>query len=192
MLYIMIILPILGFVFDILYNNKLKSIYMIISLIEFYISILLYVFFNNNNIEMKDRSEYLGIDSINLPLILITTIIIPIILLIREKYNNEDIIYQRIILLIELGLIILFIVNDILLFYILFELILIPMFIIIIRYGSRYKKIEAAYKFIIYTIVGSLLFIISIIIISIIYNSTSNEIIEILLFEEKKDLKLII
>ena len=192
MLYLMIILPIFGLVLDIIIKNKIKSIYMIISIIEFYFSIIIYIFFNNNNIEMKDRSEYIGIDSINLPLILITTIIIPIILLIREKYNNENIIYQRIIILIELGLILLFLVNDILYFYILFELILIPMFIIIIKYGSRYKKIEAAYKFIIYTIIGSLLFIIGILIITIIYNSTSNELVEILFFEEDSKMKIII
>ena len=55
------------------------------------------------------------------------------------------------ILLIEGILIIMLITKDILIFYTMYELILIPMYIMIIRYGSKTKKIEAGYKLIIYT-----------------------------------------
>jgi len=100
-------------------------------------------------------------------------------MIIREKYNNEDIKFQKIILAVEIMLIYIFIIMDIALFYTMFELILIPMFIIIIGYGSRFKKIEAGYRLILYTIIGSLIFLLSIILIFIKYGSTSNELIEI-------------
>lgn len=188
MLYLMIILPILGLVLE----KYFKTIYMIIAILELYLSIYLFIFFNNNNIEMKERTLYFGIDSINLPLILLTTIIIPIVLLIRDIYNNENILFQRIIIIIEFSLIFLLLVNDIFYFFIFFEILLIPMFIIIIKYGSRFKKIEAGYKYVIYTIIGSLLFILSIILIYNLYNTTNNEIIQILMYEEIFNIKLII
>jgi NADH-quinone oxidoreductase subunit M len=62
-------------------------------------------------------------------------------------------------------------INDIIIFYIIFELILIPIFIVVIKYGSKYKRIEAGYKLFIYTIIGSLLFLMGII---IIYNNIKN------------------
>lgn len=49
-----------------------------------------------------------------------------------------------------------------------FEIILIPMFILIIKYGSRYNKFEASYRFIIYTIFGSILMLIGIL---LLYNN---------------------
>jgi len=184
----MIILPILGLVLEKYY----KTIYMIIAILELYLSIYLFIFFNNNNIEMKERTLYFGIDSINLPLILLTTIIIPIVLLIRDIYNNENIAFQRILIIIEFSLIFLLLVNDIFYFFFFFETLLIPMFIIVLKYGSRFKKIEAGYKYVIYTIIGSLFFILSIILIYNLYNTTNNEIIQILMYEEIFNIKFII
>lgn len=55
-----------------------------------------------------------------------------------------------------------FTVMDIIVFYILFEAILIPMFLIIGVWGSREEKVKAAFYFFFYTLVGSLLMLISI------------------------------
>lgn len=59
-------------------------------------------------------------------------------------------------------LICLFLCQDILLFYILFEFILIPVFLIIIIWGSRSQKFRASYYFFFYTLVGSLFLLFSI------------------------------
>jgi len=59
--------------------------------------------------------------------------------------------------LIEFLLITLFLTFNVLIFYLLFETILIPMFIYIGKFGARNRKIEAAFKFFIYTYVGSLI-----------------------------------
>ena len=64
--------------------------------------------------------------------------------------------------LLELLLILVFRVLDPVLFYIFLESILIPMFIIIGIWGSRERKIGAAYQFFLYTLVGSLFFLLAI------------------------------
>lgn len=51
-----------------------------------------------------------------------------------------------------------FLMYDLLIFYMLFEALLIPMFLIILLYGSRERKIIAAYKFFLYTFIGSISF----------------------------------
>lgn len=190
MLNLLIIVPIIPFIF----NYKLKfpfsllvklHIFFIFSIIEMWITFIILLLYNSNNNEFQFRQSFhingyyieYAVDGISLPLILITTLIIPIILIIREKYNNEDIKFQKIVLAVEIFLIYIFIVMDIALFYTMFELILIPILIIIIGYGSRFKKFEAGYRFILFTIIGSLLFLLSIILIFTKYGSSSNELI---------------
>lgn len=51
-----------------------------------------------------------------------------------------------------------FLIYDLSILYILFEALLIPMFFIILLYGSRERKILAAYKFFLYTFIGSISF----------------------------------
>jgi NADH:ubiquinone oxidoreductase subunit 4 (subunit M) len=143
--------------------------------------------FNSNNLEYQFRFDsYLlpinfniGIDGINLILILLVLIILPIVNIIRDFYNNEDLRFKYLIMILGIILILFFLSNNILLFYIMFELILIPMFLLILIYGSRYNKIEACYKLFIYTLIGSLFFLLSIIIIYIKYGTTYNELIEL-------------
>src|SRR5271166_3713250 len=75
--------------------------------------------------------------------------------------------------LIQLLLIGSFMCYDLLMFYILFESILIPMFLIIGIWGSRQEKVKAAYYFFFYTLVGSVSFIIAIIYLQVMVGSTS-------------------
>ena len=188
---IIILYIILRFKINKIWIKEILNINLVI--IIMYISFIYFIIYNSNNNEYQYREIYevyyikiiTGIDGINLPLILITTIITPIILYIQEKYNKEkeEGLGEKIIIL-ELIIIILFIVLDIFYFYTLFECILIPMFIIILKFGSRYKKIEASYRFFIYTLIGSLLFLIGIIIINIKYGTTNNEILELHLNNE--------
>jgi NADH:ubiquinone oxidoreductase subunit 4 (subunit M) len=69
------------------------------------------------------------------------------------------------LLLTELLLINVFSVLDLFFFYVFFEGVLIPMFIIIGIWGSRQRKIHAAYQFFFYTLFGSILMLIGIIVI---------------------------
>ena len=114
-----------------------------------------------------------GLDSINLLMILLINIIIPIVLL-----NSKGSIRERqLILLIQIFSICVFLVLDLLLFYIAFEILLIPMYYYIGFDGSRNKKIEAQNYLIGYTLFGSLFLLIGgIIPLYFIFGSTDYEI----------------
>lgn len=164
---------------------------MIYSIITMYISLYMLITMNSNNTEYQYREsinlEYiritLGIDGISLSLIILTTVLIPILILLRErKEREEENKIVKILLIIESMLILLFSSLDLFIFFLLFELLLIPMFLLIGRYGSKEKRIEAAYRFIIYSLIGSLIMLISIIILYIKYGTTNNEILMIKLF----------
>jgi len=76
-----------------------------------------------------------------------------------SKFYKE---YVIAFLVMESFLILVFCVRDLLLFYIFFESVLIPMFIIIGVWGSRERKVRASYMFFLYTLFGSVLMLISI------------------------------
>lgn len=106
----------------------------------------------------------LGIDGISLFFLLLTTLLIPICLLLSwssVKKNLKE--YLIAFLLLEFFLIFVFSILDLLLFYIFFESILIPMFLIVGVWGSRERKILASYYFFLYTLLGSVIMLLSII-----------------------------
>jgi NADH-quinone oxidoreductase subunit M len=74
--------------------------------------------------------------------------------------------------LLEFILIHVFSATNLLLFYFYFECVLIPMFLLIGQWGSRSRRIFAAYQFLIYTLFGSLFVLMALIFILIHYGST--------------------
>lgn len=109
-------------------------------------------------------SQLIGFDSISKWQIFLINLIIPIV--IKDswgtiKSNRREFLIK--VLFVNFWSILVFIVKDLLLFYISFEAILIPMYFLIGYYGSRNKKIEEAQnKFFIYTQIGSLFLLIAI------------------------------
>lgn len=104
-----------------------------------------------------------GVDSISLFFIFLSTLLIPICIL--TSWNSIKFLvkeYLLCLLIIELLLIGVFTALDIIIFYILFEAILIPMFIIIGVWGAREQKIKAAYYFFFYTLFGSVFMLLAI------------------------------
>jgi proton-translocating NADH-quinone oxidoreductase chain M len=76
----------------------------------------------------------------------------------------------------EAFLIVVFCAMDLLLFYIFFESVLIPMFLIIGIWGSRERKIRAAYMFFLYTLIGSVLMLLGILYIYYTVGTTDYEV----------------
>lgn len=108
----------------------------------------------------------IGIDGISLFFIILTTWLITTCILISWNMpNNQVKEYLICFLILETILIQVFCVLDLLFFYIFFESVLIPMFLIIGIWGSRRRKIRAAYQFFIYTLAGSLLMLLAILVI---------------------------
>jgi NADH-quinone oxidoreductase subunit M len=105
----------------------------------------------------------LGVDGITLWLVLLTTFLTPIIFLSQwnsvHKHPKE---YFISFLVMETAMIGAFLATDLLLFYIFFELMLLPMYLVIGVWGGK-NRIYAAIKFFLFTIAGSLLMLLAII-----------------------------
>ena len=105
----------------------------------------------------------LGVDGISLWLVLLTTLLTPVVFLSSwntiKKHPKE---YVISFLIMEAAMIGVFLATDLLLFYVFFELTLIPMYLVIGVWGGA-NRIYAAIKFFIFTIAGSLLMLLAII-----------------------------
>jgi NADH-quinone oxidoreductase subunit M len=110
----------------------------------------------------------LGIDGISMPMVVLTTILVPIALAASTSITTrtkEFVIYT---LLLEAGMIGVFLSLDLFLFFVFFEAILVPMYFIIGIWGSD-RRIYAAMKFFIYTAFGSALMLAGIIALAVMH-----------------------
>ncbi len=104
-----------------------------------------------------------GIDGISLWLVMLTTFIMPIAVLSTWQAVDKNVKgFMALLLLLETGMLGAFISLDLFLFYIFWELMLIPMYFLIGIWGGK-NRIYAAVKFFIFTAVGSLLMLVAII-----------------------------
>jgi proton-translocating NADH-quinone oxidoreductase chain M len=156
------------------YTSIIKTSALYTSLVVFIISLYLWAAFDNSTakfqfvecyewIGLSNINFYLGIDGISLFFVILTTLLIPICILASWeaiKTNIKE--YMIAFLLLESFVIAVFCLLDLILFYVFFEAVLIPMFIIIGVYGSRERKIRAAYMFFLYTLLGSVLMLLAI------------------------------
>jgi proton-translocating NADH-quinone oxidoreductase chain M len=105
-----------------------------------------------------------GVDGLNLWLLLLTTFLTPICILVGWQLQTTDElkggyylkIYCLIFLALEITLLIAFSARDLLVFYLFFEAVLMPMFLLLGIFGSQPRNIRAAYKMFIVTLMGSL------------------------------------
>jgi NADH-quinone oxidoreductase subunit M len=105
----------------------------------------------------------LGVDGISLMLVLLTTLTMPLSILggwtaIKTKVHA----YLATLLILTVGMLGVFLSRDLFLFYVAWELMLIPMYLIIGIWGGK-RRIYASLKFFIYTMFGSLLMLVAII-----------------------------
>jgi NADH-ubiquinone oxidoreductase chain 4 len=152
--------------------KRIKMIALSTSILNLFISLIVYILFDFSNKQFQFVQEYhrinffdfyLGVDGLSIYFILLTTIIMPISLLSNWSSITENIrTFLIIILLIETLLLAVFLVLDILLFYVFFESILPPLFLLIGLYGSS-NKVRASFFFFLYTLLGSLFLLLSII-----------------------------
>jgi proton-translocating NADH-quinone oxidoreductase chain M len=169
---------------NISYFKNIKKLSVIFSFLNLFIILFIWIFFNNldllsilnlgifhSHLDIQWTFFFniyyiLGIDNITLLFLLLTFILIPISILIslhNIKYKFKE--FVIIIVLIEFILFNIFRILDLIFFYIFFESILIPMFLLIGIWGSRQRKIHAVYQFFFYTIIGSLIMLLAILMI---------------------------
>ena len=161
--------------------NRVKTIALSTSIINLFISLIIFILFDFSSNQFQFVQEYheissfdfyLGLDGLSIYFVMLTTIITPIALLSNWNSISENIrSYVIIILLLETLLLAVFLVLDILLFYIFFESILPPLFILIGLYGSS-NKVRASFYLFLYTLFGSLFLLLSILAMSSIMGTT--------------------
>lgn len=189
MLYYLLLIPIVGvFILSSITSYEcnlkilfLKKIALIISSVNLILALIIYVLFDFSHNQFQFVQEhydlsffdlYLGVDGISIYFVLLTTIIMPIALLSNWYSITENIKYYLIImLLLETLLLAVFLVLDILLFYIFFESILPPLFLLIGLFGSS-NKVRASFYIFLYTLWGSLFLLLSILVMSSIMGTT--------------------
>lgn len=104
-----------------------------------------------------------GLDGMSLLLVLLTTFIMPIAVLSSwEPVRDREKLYYAMMLILQFGMLGVFMALDTFLFYIFWELVLIPMYFLIGIWGGK-ERIYASMKFFIYTMAGSLLMLVAII-----------------------------
>lgn len=122
-----------------------------------------------------------GIDGISIFLILLTNLIIPLCLFYYWSIISLDGIFCFFFL--HFFIVVAFTAMDLVVFFIFFEAVLIPMFFLIGSWGSRSRRIKAGFYFFIYTLLGSIFMLISIMIIFFEVGSTSIILLDNYLFD---------
>ena len=175
----LIFLPSIGalFLFFTKSNNEknftVKYVALFTSLVNFALSIYLWIFFDQTTSEfqfVEDRiwienfiNYKVGVDGISILFILLTTFITPLcIISVNSSIKNRLSEFLIAILIMESFMIGVFCSLDLVIFYLFFEAGLIPMFLIIGIWGGT-RRVYSAFKFFLYTLLGSVLMLVAII-----------------------------
>jgi NADH-quinone oxidoreductase subunit M len=174
-------LPLLGAAFCLVVNGpkeavdrNCRSVALVTSLATFLISLLLWVNFDPTKagfqfeethawVPALNIGYHMGIDGISLFFVLLSTLLTPICILASwEAVENRVKEYMIAFLVLETFMVGMFCALDLALFYVFFEGVLIPMFLIIGVWGGK-RRVYAAFKFFLYTLLGSVLMLLAII-----------------------------
>ncbi|NOX67563.1 MAG: NADH-quinone oxidoreductase subunit M [Gammaproteobacteria bacterium] len=152
--------------------GTMRLVTLAISLLTFIVSVFLYLGFDGGTAAMQfvERAPwidalhveyYLGVDGISAPLILLTTFITPLVILAGWKsVSSRSAQYFAAFLILEGLMLGVFMALDAVLFYVLWEAMLVPMFLIIGIWGGE-RRVYATLKFFLYTFLGSVLMLVA-------------------------------
>ena len=169
---LIVFFPLIAGLFGLVINKEnIKTFGIAVALVEFIFSIILWIGFDSTNagyqfvqyaalIPQFGVSYYLGVDGISLFLVILSTLMTLISLVgLNIKKDIKNLVIT--ILFLEMTLVGVFLSLDMILFYIFWELSLIPMLYIIGAWGSG-QRVYAAIKFFLYTFAGSALMLVGI------------------------------
>lgn len=154
---------------------RVKTVSLRVTFFTFLVSQALWILFDQSTARFQFVTSFhwnpysnvhpvFGVDGISMLFILLTTLLIPLCLLASwDSVKKEVKGFCRAFLLLESALCLVFSVLDLLMFYVFFETILLPRFLLIGIWGSRTRKIRAAYQFFLYTLLGSLFRLVAIV-----------------------------
>lgn len=176
LLSVLIWLPIIGGIVTLFSGDTLgaRPVALLVSAVTFFISLLLWTGFNPEGYQMQfveftpwiesfKINYHLGVDGISMPLILLNTLTTVLIVLAGwEVIKHKPAQYMAAFLIMEGVINGVFAAQDSILFYVFFEAMLIPMFIVIGIWGGD-NRIYATIKFFLYTFFGSVFMLVSLI-----------------------------
>ena len=175
----LILLPTIGalFIFFVRSSNSQyqssKYVALFITLANFFLSLYLWIVFDKSIVDFQfvEEREWIsgfvnykvGVDGISILFILLTTFITPIcVITVNATIKNRLKDFLIAILILETFMIGVFCSLDLVVFYLFFEAGLIPMFLIIGIWGGE-RRVYSAFKFFLYTLLGSVLMLVAII-----------------------------
>jgi NADH-quinone oxidoreductase subunit M len=153
-------------------ESLIKYFSLAITIIALGISIFVWTQFNPNTpgyqvqdyaVWIKDLgiSYHMGVDGMSMILVFLTTMLSVTACLASFNIKNRVKEYFSLYLLLETGLIGVFLALDLVMFYVFWEIVLVPMYFLIAIWGGE-RKLYASIKFFIYTLVGSLFMLVAI------------------------------
>lgn len=163
--------------------SSIRVFGLLVSLTAFVVSLFLYFGFDPALpgfqfsqkvlwVEKLNVSYFVGVDGLSLLLVLLTTFLTPLTLLSSWKSIEKNVKeFTFFMLMLEVGMLGVFVSLDLFLFYIFWEAMLIPMYFIIGIWGGQ-RRIYASVKFFLYTMFGSLLMLVAIIWLAVYASST--------------------
>ncbi len=171
----MIAVPFLGIVILAFVRNveSIRRIALVITLVEFFLALILWGGFDTSTHEMQfvERVMWMstfniqyavGVDGISILLVILTAFLCPLCILCSWTGITTRVrAYLSLILLVEGAMIVVFTALDLFLFFMLWEVTMIPMYFMIILWGGP-NRIAAGLKFVLYSLTGSLLLLVGI------------------------------
>jgi len=145
----------------------IRKICLTASFAALFVGILMGLSFDKAAVGYQDLSDFsfvreynssfaLGVDGLSYIFLILTLVTFPFLFLAAWNVSKFPKHFFCHLLAMELLLVLTFVTVDLFYFFILFESLLIPMFILIGVWGARTRKIKAAYYFFLYTLFGSL------------------------------------
>ncbi|MEN8717943.1 MAG: NADH-quinone oxidoreductase subunit M [Sulfurovum sp.] len=168
-----------GFLID---KNSMRQFGVVVTAVEFVLSILLWYNFDPSVATMQFVAQLplipsyginyvVGVDGVSLFLVVMITLMTMIAVIgLTEKKNVKNLIITMLFL--EMTMVGVFVSLDVIMFYVFWELTLIPMFYIVGFWGAE-KRFYAAIKFFLYTFIGSLIMLIGILYCGYVFHQTS-------------------
>jgi NADH-quinone oxidoreductase subunit M len=162
-----------------------RALALLVALATFVVSIRLYIFFAPSNAGFQFAEQlawvpswgieyHVALDGVSLWLVLLTTFLTPITLISTwDSVHSNFRSFQILMLLLETGMLGVFVAQDLFLFYIFWEFTLIPMALLIGIWGSE-NRVRAAVKFFLYTFAGSVFMLLGIIALYLLNGQATN------------------
>ena len=169
--------------------SRVKRIALLTTVVTFIVSMVMWGEFDSSSPHYQFTAEYnelnylhmhIGVDGLSLYFVLLTTFTLPICVLAswdNVKHNIKS--FMIAFLVLESLLVAVFVVLDLLLFYVFFESVLIPLFLIVGVWGASADRVRASFLLFLYTLFGSLFMLLAFLVIFYHVGSTDFEVLSL-------------